>query len=89
MAFPGYLDRYLAHKAVRGQQTREPVKPNRPDNLERPITAVHRTRGSFSAEAGSRASLVPGEIARLGTLVAGALLMFGLGAGFGWWRRTR
>lgn len=89
MALPGYLDRYLAHKAVRGQQTPEPVEPDRPDNLERPITALHRTRGSFSAEAKSRVHLFPGEVARVAALLAGALLVFGLGASLGWWRRAR
>jgi len=89
MALPGFLDRYLAHRAVRGQQTSEPVEPNRPDNLERPVTALHRTRGSFSAEAKSRVHLFPGEVARVGALVAGALLVFGLGIGLGWWRRAR
>jgi NAD(P)-dependent dehydrogenase (short-subunit alcohol dehydrogenase family) len=58
-------------------------------HLKRPLTALHRTRGSFSAEAKSRVHLFPGEIARVGALVAGALLVFGLGAGLGWWRRAR
>jgi NAD(P)-dependent dehydrogenase (short-subunit alcohol dehydrogenase family) len=81
MALPGFLDHYLARKAVSGQQTGKPLPPDRPDNLEQPVTPLHRTRGSFSAESKSRASLVPGEVARVGSLAAGALLFAALGAG--------
>jgi len=84
---PGFLDRYLAKAAVAGQQSGEVALSGRPDNLERPITALHRTRGSFSAEATSTAILIPGGIARVGIIVAGAALFFALGASIG--RRSR
>lgn len=84
--WPGYLDRYLARKAFDGQQTGERVTRDRRDNLDRPVRELHRTRGSFSAEAGSRAALVPAELARIGTVAAGALLFFALGAGLRAWR---
>jgi hypothetical protein len=77
---PGYLDRYLARKAISGQQTRSPVGPDRRDNLDQPVTPLHRTRGSFSAEASSRAPMLPGEVGRLGIIAAGAMLFFVLGA---------
>jgi NAD(P)-dependent dehydrogenase (short-subunit alcohol dehydrogenase family) len=77
---PGWLDRYLAKNAVHGQQTRALVEPGRPDNLDRPITSLHRTRGSFSAEASTRAPMVPAELARVGVVAAGALLFFAFGA---------
>jgi NAD(P)-dependent dehydrogenase (short-subunit alcohol dehydrogenase family) len=77
---PGFMDRYLAKNAVSGQQTQALVGPERRDNLDQPITPLHRTRGSFSAEASSSAPLVPGEIARIGIVGAGALLFFALGA---------
>jgi len=77
---PGLLDRYLARNAVRGQQTQSLVGPDRRDNLEQPITRLHRTRGSFSDEASSKAPLVPAEAARVGVVAAGALLFFVLGA---------
>jgi len=77
---PGFMDRYLAKNAVKGQQSEALVGPERRDNLNAPITPLHRTRGSFSAEASMRAPLVPGEVARLGVVAAGALLFFALGA---------
>ncbi|HEY6483517.1 MAG TPA: SDR family oxidoreductase [Steroidobacteraceae bacterium] len=86
---PGFLDRFLARSAIAGQQTATAVSADRADNLDEPVTALHRTRGSFSAESSSWAPLVPGEIARVGTVAAAALLMFALGASFGWWRRAR
>ena len=76
---PGYLDRYLARTAFAGQQTATPLPPHRPDNLDRPVTALHRTRGSFTAEAGNDAAFVPGEVARVGIVAAGALVFFLLG----------
>ena len=77
---PGALDRYLAATAIKGQQTKTLIKPDRPDNLERPVTALHRVRGSFSAEAENHAPLVVGELARLGAVAAGALAFFAAGA---------
>ncbi len=77
---PGLLDRYLARKAVDGQQTSKPVEPGRRDNLFRPVGPAHRTRGSFSDEAGHRAMLVPGPLARAAVVALGAATFFGLGA---------
>lgn len=77
---PGFMDRYLATKGIIGQQTPALVGPERRDNLDAPITSLHRTRGSFSAEASSSAPMVPGEVARVGIVAAGALLFFVLGA---------
>jgi NAD(P)-dependent dehydrogenase (short-subunit alcohol dehydrogenase family) len=77
---PGLLDRYLARKAVDGQQTDQPIEPYRRDNLFKPLGPPHRTRGSFSQEAGHRAMLVPGPLARAGVVALGALAFFGLGA---------
>ena len=84
---PGWLDRYLARKAIDGQQTAQPLPPDRPDNLDAPVTALHRTRGSFSAEAAHHAPLIPGEIARAGAVAAGALAFFLMGLAFGRVRR--
>ena len=77
---PGALDHYLARTAIKGQQTKTPALPGRPDNLEHPITPLHRTRGSFSEEAQNQAPLVIGEVARLGTVAAGAFVFFVAGA---------
>jgi NAD(P)-dependent dehydrogenase (short-subunit alcohol dehydrogenase family) len=76
---PGLLDRYLARNAVGGQQTKALVDPDRRDNLDGPVTPLHRTRGSFSAEASLNAPMVPAEVARVGVVAAGALLFFALG----------
>ncbi len=77
---PGALDRYLAATAIEGQQTRTPIPPDRPDNLDHPVTPLHRVRGSFSDEAGEKAPLVVGEFARFGAVAAGALVFFAAGA---------
>ena len=77
---PGALDRYLAATAIEGQQTNMPLPLDRPDNLDHPVTPLHRVRGSFSAEAGERAPLVVGELARFAAVAAGALAFFAAGA---------
>jgi hypothetical protein len=84
---PGYLDRYLARKAIAGQQTPQPLLGSRRDNLEAPVTDLHRARGSFSAEASHGAALIPGEVARVGVVALGALVFFVLGAASGRARR--
>lgn len=77
---PALLDRYLARKAVTGQQTDVPLVPDRTDNLDHPVTRLHRTRGSFSNESAERAMLIPGDVARAATVALGALLFFAAGA---------
>jgi NAD(P)-dependent dehydrogenase (short-subunit alcohol dehydrogenase family) len=85
---PAYLDRYLARKAVAGQQTGTPLTIGRDDNLDHPVTALHRTRGSFSAGSSMHALLVEGEVARTATVVIGAALFFAAGAAAFARRRT-
>jgi short-subunit dehydrogenase len=77
---PALLDHYLAAKAVAGQQTDVPLVPDRTDNLDHPVTRLHRTRGSFSQGAAQQAMLVPGDIARAATVAIGAATFFALGA---------
>src|SRR5262245_61952327 len=69
---PAYLDRYLARKAVAGQQTGTPLSAGRDDNLDHPVTALHRTRGSFSVGSAQHAALVEAEFVRLATIIIGA-----------------
>lgn len=83
---PGVLDRYLAREAVEGQQTQRPISYGRRDNLEKPLTDLHRTRGSFSSESGSWAPLLIGEWARVGVVAAIALTGVALGASLGLFR---
>jgi NAD(P)-dependent dehydrogenase (short-subunit alcohol dehydrogenase family) len=51
MFVPGWLDRYLAGIAYDGQQTDEPERPGRPDNLFTPDAGDHGAHGRFDAEA--------------------------------------
>ncbi|HET7887018.1 MAG TPA: SDR family oxidoreductase [Bradyrhizobium sp.] len=76
---PAWLDRYLARKAVVGQQTHTRVGPARRDNLDRPVTQLHRMHGSFDRISASHAPLISGEVARAVTVATGALLFFALG----------
>jgi NAD(P)-dependent dehydrogenase (short-subunit alcohol dehydrogenase family) len=48
---PGLLDRYLAHTAVDGQHTDEPLPPDRSDNLYEPVPGDHGAHGRFDAQA--------------------------------------
>jgi short-subunit dehydrogenase len=77
---PAWLDRYLARKGIAGQQTNTPLAPDYEDNLDHPVTRLHRTRGSFDRIASSHAVLIPGEVARVGSVAVGAAVFFVLGA---------
>jgi short-subunit dehydrogenase len=76
---PSLMDYYLALTGISGQQTRTPISEAREDNLDKPISHLHRTRGRFSDEATGRTPLIPGELARIGTVAAGALLFYWAG----------
>lgn len=76
IVFPNFMDRYLARTAIKGQETQVEVSPNRRDNLERPITVLHRTRGRFSAGAKERGIVLSGSWARLAVVAAGAAVFF-------------
>jgi short-subunit dehydrogenase len=75
MIVPNFMDRFLARTAVKGQQTSHDVSPERRDNLYRPITELHRTKGAFGGNARPRAMIVSGSWAR-GLIVAGGALFF-------------
>jgi NAD(P)-dependent dehydrogenase (short-subunit alcohol dehydrogenase family) len=77
---PAVLDRILARKAFSGQMTKVPVTPNRRNNLVAPVHDLHRTRGSFGAEAARSAMIVSGPAARIGAVIAAATLAFCAGA---------
>jgi NAD(P)-dependent dehydrogenase (short-subunit alcohol dehydrogenase family) len=86
---PAFLDRYLATHAIAGQQTQTLVEPEREDNLNHPITPLHRTRGSFGAVSSSYAPLVQGEMARLASVAFGAAMFLALGIAIASSRRKR
>lgn len=73
---PGLLDRYLGATAYDGQQTDEPVPPDRPDNLYRPVDSEHGAHGRFDAKSrGSGARAVVQALGLASALGAGALLV--------------
>jgi hypothetical protein len=51
---PSFADRYLAKHAIEGQQTSEPVSPDRPDNLFEPASGEYSAHGIFGDRARSR-----------------------------------
>lgn len=89
MVLPAFLDRYLAHVAFSGQKTRQPVSPDRKDNLMTSVVPLHRTRGSFSSEADNRAITTGGPATRVTPLLIGGVVIFlsGLLAANSWGRR--
>ena len=76
---PVIADRRLAATGYAGQQTDAPVKPDRADNLEAPVSSLHRTHGSFDGEARPRALTVDGPVARATVAAVGAGLILGVG----------
>ncbi len=75
---PRIGDLYLARTGYASQQTDEPVSPDRPDNLWKPVSGDHGAHGRFDGRAHSRSvqlwlTMHRGAIA----LGAGALAMLG------------
>ena len=60
---PEFLDRYLAKHAYEAQETKAAVSPTRKDKMA-PVGELHRTHGSFDAEAANRVMAMPGPAAR-------------------------
>jgi len=79
MWFPEWIGRYLANTAFKGQQTKERISPERPDNLFEPVHEYHRTRGSFGKHAQGWAPALPAQTTRLAVLAAGTVATIGLG----------
>ena len=48
---PGFADRYLAKNAFDGQQTSQPVSPDRPNNLFEPVEGDYGAHGIFDDRA--------------------------------------
>jgi short-subunit dehydrogenase len=80
MVLPQFLDRYLARNAYQAQETAAAVSPMRQDNLMSPIGELHRTHGSFDAEATNRIVALPGPAARL--MAVGLTALSGVAIGF-------
>jgi hypothetical protein len=82
---PGYADRYLARHGFDSQQTDEPLPPDRPDNVDRPLPGDRGAHGSF----GDRARPFSAELwlrthPWFTTAAAAALVAGAVG-----WRRSR
>ena len=80
MVLPQFLDRYLARNAYQAQETAAAVSPMRQDNLMSPVGELHRTHGSFDAEAANRIVALPGPAARL--MAVGLTALTGAVIGF-------
>jgi NAD(P)-dependent dehydrogenase (short-subunit alcohol dehydrogenase family) len=76
---PGALDRYLAHTAVDGQHTDEPLPPDRRDNLYEPVVGDHGAHGRFDAQAAVSSAQLWADTHRW-LVGAAALAMLALGA---------
>jgi NAD(P)-dependent dehydrogenase (short-subunit alcohol dehydrogenase family) len=83
LVLPAAMDRYLARAAYESQSTGEPVAADRRDNLAAPVHALHRTHGSFGAEAHRGALVVSGAAVRAGAVAAGAAACLGAGVALG------
>lgn len=79
MVLPAFLDRYLAKFAFQGQETTQPVSPERKDNLVSPVPSLHRTHGRFGSEARNDAVITSGTLSRVMPLLVGGLLIFAAG----------
>ncbi len=77
---PGYADEYLAHFAYSGQQTGQPVSPDRPDNLFTPVSGDYSSHGIFDAEASSYSPMSWMDLHR-GAVAAGAVVVVSVAAG--------
>jgi NAD(P)-dependent dehydrogenase (short-subunit alcohol dehydrogenase family) len=76
---PQYADYYLGRNAVEGQQTAEPDRLDRPDNLFEPVNGLHRMRGRFGLPRNRLRLTSSGPTARIASVAAGSALAVGLG----------
>ncbi|MGN6583788.1 MAG: SDR family oxidoreductase [Rhizobiaceae bacterium] len=77
MAFPAVVDRYLAKKGIKAQQTGSMVSASRRNNLFNAVRGLHRTRGSFGKSASSSVAMWSGNdirAAAIGTLATVAAI---------------
>ncbi len=70
---PALLDRYLARTGVDGQQLDEPVDPDRPDNLNKPVPGHQGAHGRFDARAHARSLQLEATMRRRALVTGGAV----------------
>jgi hypothetical protein len=80
---PGLLDHYLAWVGYESQQTTQPVPPDRPDNLYKPLPGDFGARGEFSDRAHNY------SIHSWMNRYRGWLTLGGLGLATWWWQGRR
>ncbi|HEX5796659.1 MAG TPA: SDR family oxidoreductase [Geminicoccaceae bacterium] len=80
---PGFLDRMMAASAYDAQQSGEPERGGRPDNLFEPVPGHHSAHGRFDDPARTRGLVVSSTALRRGTVAGGALLTLLVGVGLG------
>jgi hypothetical protein len=77
---PRLLDRYLGHTGYASQQTDQPERPGRPDNLWHPVPGPYGAHGRFDAIARRRSRQIWLSQHRDGILLAGlGAVALGLG----------
>jgi NAD(P)-dependent dehydrogenase (short-subunit alcohol dehydrogenase family) len=79
---PGLLDRYLGRTGIDSQQTGEPARPERPNNLWAPVSGDHGAHGPFDDRAHPRSPQAWASTHR--GLVAAALAGAAAGAAAVW-----
>jgi NAD(P)-dependent dehydrogenase (short-subunit alcohol dehydrogenase family) len=89
MLAPSFLDRYLAHNAVKAQSAGDPGHEHTRDNLYQSERGLHRTRGSFGHESRRGAALLPGNATRAAAVMAACALSAGIGFALGGLLETR
>ncbi|TAK00097.1 MAG: SDR family NAD(P)-dependent oxidoreductase [Candidatus Manganitrophaceae bacterium] len=77
---PGFLDWYLAGFGYTGQQTDQPVDPNRPDNLWEPVPGDHGAHGLFDKKAKPLSMQLSIDLRRGWAAAGVALLAVAIGA---------
>ena len=78
---PGTLDRYLAHTAVDGQHTDEPLPADRRDNLYDPVPGDHGAHGRFDAQATASSPQLWADTHRWRIAGAGLAMVYLIGRG--------
>lgn len=81
MVAPGYADEYLAKYGYTGQETQQPVPPDRPDNLYESVPGDYAAHGIFDARASDSSPLTWMDLHR-GIVGAGAAALAVAGALF-------
>lgn len=85
---PGYADHYLAKNGYDGQETDQPISPERPDNLFEPATGDYSAHGNFDDRARGFSIQSWLDLNRTKVIAGGAGLIAGTTA-FLWNRRRR